>query len=69
MCSSDLVTAIIFAMLHGWPDAVPLMPLALVLGAVFEKTRSYLSVVVLHVLFNATNIVLLWLSVTPQPAG
>lgn len=66
---SILVTAIIFAMLHGWPDAVPLMPLALVLGAVFEKTRSYLSVVVLHVLFNATNIVLLWLSVSPQPAG
>ncbi len=64
-----VVSSIIFAMLHGWPDAVPLLPLALVLGTVFEKTRSYLSVVVLHVLFNATNIVLLWLSVTPQPAG
>lgn len=56
------LTALVFATVHRWPDAVPLLPLALVLGAVYDSTRSYWSVVVLHVLFNATNILLLWLS-------
>jgi len=57
-----IATALVFAVVHRWPDAVPLLPLALVLGVVYDCTRSYWSVVVLHVLFNATNILLLWLS-------
>ncbi len=60
------LTAIIFSAVHRWPDAVPLFPLALVLGAVYDTTRSYWSVVTVHVLFNATNILLLWLTVTAQ---
>lgn len=59
-----LLTAIIFSAVHRWPDAVPLLPLALVLGAVYDTTRSYWSVVTLHMLFNTTNILLLWLTVT-----
>jgi len=53
-----LFSALIFSTVHGMPDCVPLFPLALVLGYVYHRTRSYVAVVVLHALFNATNLTL-----------
>lgn len=47
------LTAVLFSVVHGWPDMVPLLPLALVLGAVYHYYRSYLAVVAAHALFNA----------------
>ena len=44
-----------FAFVHGFPDSLALLPLAVVLGFVFERRRSWLSVVVLHALFNAST--------------
>jgi membrane protease YdiL (CAAX protease family) len=51
-------SALIFSTVHGTPDCFPLFPLALVLGYVYYRTRSYVAVVVLHALFNATNLTL-----------
>lgn len=55
------VTAILFAAVHGFPDSLGLIPLAFLLGYVYHQRRSFLSVVVLHALFNAFNIGLLLL--------
>ncbi|MBW3539988.1 MAG: CPBP family intramembrane metalloprotease [Planctomycetes bacterium] len=47
-----VLTAVLFSAVHGWPDLVPLLPLALVLGYVYEQRHSFAAVVVLHGLFN-----------------
>ena len=46
--------AMTFGFVHGWRDGLALIPLALILGYVFHRSHSYLSVVVIHSLFNAT---------------
>lgn len=53
------VTAILFAAVHGFPDSLGLLPLAFILGYVYHQRRSFISVVLLHALFNAFNIALL----------
>jgi uncharacterized protein len=57
--SAILFVAILFALVHfesGRPDHLPLLPLALILGYVYYRRHSYLTVVFLHALFNATNL-------------
>lgn len=54
-------TAIVFSMVHRFPDALGILPLALILGVVYDRRQSYLAVVVLHALFNAFNVVALLL--------
>lgn len=51
-----LFSALIFSLVHGAPDCIPLFPLALILGYVYSRRYSYLSVVVIHSLFNAMNL-------------
>jgi membrane protease YdiL (CAAX protease family) len=58
---------VIFAAVHRLPDAIPLLPLALVLGYVYQQRRSFLSIVLLHMLFNAANLILAVLTI-PAPA-
>jgi membrane protease YdiL (CAAX protease family) len=53
-----LLPALAFAAMHGRYDAIPLFPLALVLGILFHVRRSYVAVVTTHALFNATFLVL-----------
>lgn len=51
--------SLLFAAVHyspGRPDAIPLFPLALILGYVYYRRHSYLAVVVLHGTFNAANL-------------
>ena len=57
--------AVLFASAHGWRDGLALIPLALILGYVFHRQHSYLSVVVIHALFNATMLTLQLLTPTP----
>lgn len=57
--------AVIFAAVHRLPDAIPLLPLALVLGYVYQQRRCFLSVVLLHMLFNAANLILAVLTIPP----
>jgi uncharacterized protein len=52
-----LIPAILFASVHG-PDAVPLLPLAIVLGVVYHIRHSYVAVVTIHALFNMTFLIL-----------
>lgn len=47
-----VVAAGTFAVAHEDFDRLPLLPLALILGYVYYRRHSYLSVVVLHGLFN-----------------
>lgn len=56
------LVAVAFSAVHGPVDGLALLPLALVLGCVFHRRHSYLSVVVIHGLFNATMLALAMLS-------
>ena len=58
-----LASSVIFSVVHGWPDLLPLFPLALILGFLYDRTRSYWAVVVLHALFNTFNLLLATMSV------
>ncbi len=49
-------TAMIFAAVHGFPDSLALLPLALILGVVYHRRRSFASIVIIHALFNALNL-------------
>ena len=54
---SILLTAVAFCGIHGsWQDALGLFPLAIVLGVTYHRTGSFLAVVLIHMLFNAVNI-------------
>ncbi|WP_010583551.1 CPBP family intramembrane glutamic endopeptidase [Schlesneria paludicola] len=48
------IVAALFSFIHGWQNGLALLPLALILGYVFHRRHSYLSVVMIHALFNAT---------------
>jgi uncharacterized protein len=56
------ITAVLFSLVHGFPDALALLPLAIILGYVYDRRQSVLSVVVIHALFNLTNILILLLN-------
>ncbi len=58
-CSSNtaiLLSALLFSLVHGFPDALALFPLALTLGVLYESRRSYPAVVITHALFNLWNL-------------
>jgi membrane protease YdiL (CAAX protease family) len=48
--------SLLFAAVHNFPDSLAIFPLALVLGTLFERRRSYLAIVTLHALFNGYNL-------------
>lgn len=52
------ISSIAFAMVHGPLDGAALMPLALLLGSLYDRRHSYLSVVIAHAFFNLWNIAL-----------
>ena len=51
--------ALVFVAIHGLPDALALVPLSLVLCYMFYRERSYLTVVIIHALFNILNVALM----------
>ncbi|WP_417386840.1 CPBP family intramembrane glutamic endopeptidase [Gimesia sp.] len=53
-----LISSLVFSIVHGFPDCIPLFPLAIVLGTLFYYRRSYIAIVVTHSLFNAVNLAL-----------
>ncbi len=59
------LTAVLFCAVHGWPDMIPLLPLALILGWVYHRYQSYLAVVLVHALFNSW--MLGWQFMTESP--
>jgi membrane protease YdiL (CAAX protease family) len=50
--------AVFFCLVHLFPDSIPLFPLAILLGLVMHFRNSFLAVVIMHMLFNAFNILL-----------
>jgi membrane protease YdiL (CAAX protease family) len=53
-----LIASFLFASVHGFPDSIALLPLALILGAAWHLTRRYWTIVTAHALFNAVMLVL-----------
>ena len=51
-----LITSVLFASVHEFPDALGILPLGLILGVLFERRRSYLAVVTMHAAFNSYNL-------------
>jgi len=56
------ISSLMFVSVHRFPDSLALLPLAVLFGYVYERRHSYLAVVVMHALFNLTNLVLALLS-------
>ncbi len=55
------IPAVIFASVHGPYDALPLLPLAIMLGILYHVRHSYIANVTAHAMFNAMFLVLaLW---------
>ena len=52
------IVAVIFAAVHNWPDMLPLIPLAVVLGVLYHRSNSYVAIVVAHALLNASMLAL-----------
>ncbi len=61
-------SAILFSAIHGFPDAIGLLPLAVILGYVYYRTHSYLAVIALHALFNAFSLAVVVLLAQPDQA-
>jgi len=51
-----ILSSVLFALAHGFPDSLALLPLAFALGYAYMRRRSYLTVVLVHFLFNLSNI-------------
>ena len=54
--------AVFFCAIHGWPDSIPLLPLALILGYTFQRTHSYIAVISTHFFFNFSNLLLVMMA-------
>lgn len=52
------LSSLAFAFIHGPLDGAALLPLALLLGSLYDRQQRYLSVVVAHAFFNLWNIAL-----------
>jgi len=52
------ISSLAFAFIHGPLDGAALLPLALLLGNLYDRQQRYLSVVVAHGVFNLWNIAL-----------
>lgn len=56
--SGLVVSSVVFCMAHGFPDSLSLLPLAFALGFTYLHRRSYITVMMVHFLFNAFNMVI-----------
>lgn len=50
------ISSAVFSIVHGFPDCMPLFPLAFILGTLFYYRRSYASIVITHAMFNGINL-------------
>jgi membrane protease YdiL (CAAX protease family) len=51
-----ILSSVLFALAHGFPDSIALLPLSFALGYAYMRRRSYITVVLVHFLFNLSNI-------------
>jgi membrane protease YdiL (CAAX protease family) len=50
------LSSLLFSLAHGMPDGIALIPLALALGYTYLRRRSCITVMLVHFLFNAFNL-------------
>jgi membrane protease YdiL (CAAX protease family) len=55
------LASVLFCAVHGFPDSLALLPLALVLGSVWQQRQQVGPVLIAHALFNLTNVVIMLL--------
>ncbi|MGD9722617.1 MAG: lysostaphin resistance A-like protein [Pirellulales bacterium] len=55
-----IVSAAIFAALHGWPDQIALFVLSLFLGYLYQRTHRIIAPLAVHVCVNSLAAVELW---------
>lgn len=60
------IVAMAFAGVHGWRDGIALIPLALLLGTIYDRRRDFFAVVIAHGAFNGANLLLALLTI-PSP--
>lgn len=51
-----LLTAALFAAVHGWPAGLALLPLSLILGWAAQRTGDLRAPMLIHALFNGTQL-------------
>lgn len=54
------IVAVLFSIAHGLPDAIGLLPLALVLGVMYHRGDRYYSIVLTHAFFNSIMLFAAW---------
>lgn len=59
-----MLVALLFSLIHGYPNGLALFPLALVLGYAYFITHRYWVVVTTHALFNSANVAVLCMSLS-----
>ena len=57
-----VLSSLLFAFAHGYPDCFALIPLAVILGYCYLRRRSYITVMIVHFLFNMFNMGLAFLA-------
>lgn len=61
------ISALIFALLHEWPDQIPLVFLAVGLGFLYQRTHRIVPSLVVHALLNGLSMWGLWIQVFETP--
>ena len=56
-----MASSVLFCFAHGFPDCISLLPLSVILGYTYVQRRSYRTVMLVHLIFNAFNISLVML--------
>ena len=58
------MSSLLFAGAHGFPDSLALVPLALALAYAYLRRRSWITVMLVHFLFNAFNMAVALIGMT-----
>ena len=61
------IVSVLFCAVHGFPDLLALVPLAVILGYVYDRRQSVLAIVLIHALFNLTNMLIMLLTPPEVP--
>jgi hypothetical protein len=61
----NVLTSLVFAGLHydQWPAPIPLFPVSLMLGYLYQRTGSLFASIAMHATFNGINMALLFLAI------
>jgi membrane protease YdiL (CAAX protease family) len=64
-----VLTSLVFALIHAtqWPAPIALFPLALVIGAVYQRTGSLIAAICLHATFNGLSTLAMFMMLLTGP--